>query len=237
MNVISLSYLSVNHVLICMNCYKCMAYSTIDLVGLVMGFVSVVLAFISIYITRKVHREVVSQAFKTKQSECMANLVRDMNEFEFLVIPNNTNDPEYFTVNLVGSLDIDLTECIKCSHDLSNNKSLISYSEDFSFKFMKEYISNAYIPKDISNQLYLFSPEGLHETCFSIKNGYINIYLKEANKIDGPVYQTEIKYADWETFVHNIRELKKMIDKWYCSKLGDKPNFISTHYKCNPCVE
>ena len=196
------------------------AADVIAFVGILLGFISVLLSAIAIWETCTVRKEVDRHQFRMRQLEEMSNLVKQLNSFVFYM-DHRKEGQSYLhprsrhCVNLKGMIELYVSNRMK---EYRGNR--VYYSESFCFLPAQDYSSSPYIPIDVAKNLSFFLPgvPKIDVTVGELGNDFeIITWTKEK---PNPKYITQQfgPYTTWESFVRCSEQLIKSIEDWYTQK-------------------
>lgn len=195
-------------------------------VGIVLSFISILLSYKGLMLTKEVKEDVALQQFKIKQQEEVANLVAQINEYCFYLDFRDYNLQKnkyiiYESVSL-GEVNI-VNNTIKENYpEFLDCK--IGFADSIQFEPFEKLSISAYLPTQIAGYLRPFCRNYWNETSVD-KNGILVTFdkLKEGF---GNSYRLPIDtFPDWKTFVKKVEELVDSINEWYTKENNNiKPN-------------
>lgn len=198
-------------------CISNNADSYIAAVGLLFGFLSIVLSIVAIRITCKVQKEVVLQKFKEKQQEVMSSLSYTLNTTIYHI---KFGDVLTRRMNFKGMETALKDEKSDFAKYKDGNLSYIGASPLHSFSC---YWGISYLPPDVSTEINNFTKfvdsasnnksSGCHVTILNTgREPYVDENKEEHISLN----------CSWGEFVNKISSLISMIEKWYRNEYNQK---------------
>lgn len=197
-------------------------------IGLVLAFISILLSYKGLMLTKEVKEDVALQQFKIKQQEVVANLVAQINEYCFYLDFRDYNSQKnkhvvYESVNLKG-VDVVNNTIKKYYPEFQDCK--IGLSDSIQFEPFEKLSISAYMPTQIARYLRPFCRNFWNETSVD-KDGMLVTVIKFKKGFEDSYRLPKDTFPDWKTFVKKVEELIDSIKEWYAKENNNiEPNII-----------
>ena len=206
-------------------CISNNADSYIAAVGLLFGFLSIVLSIVAIRITCKVQKEVVLQKFKEKQQEVMSSLSYTLNTTIYHI---KFGDVLTRRMNFKGMETALKDEKSDFAKYKDANLSYTGTSPLHSFSY---YWGNSYLPPDVSIKINNFTKFVDGASNNKSNGSYVTILNTGREPYGDDIMEKDISLnCTWGEFVKEISSLISMIEKWYRNEYNQKD------YKMPSCI-
>lgn len=198
----------------------------VSIIGIVLAFISIFLSYKGLMVTNKVKEDVSLQQFKNEQQKAVAELINDINTFDFLIdfFKDGEKDLDtamFHRVNLNGVLK--MSETHKGYNDIE-----VFLDSEFSFSPAR-LCGRAYMPPSIAYSLSQFL-QGYPRKQLPFKRSYSNaVIIRQTDFHTKELFHsTNGIYVNWGSFVNGTKNLIDKINEWYITEYGiATPNFIS----------
>ena len=189
------------------------ATAIVALIGLVLGYLSVRLSYLSFKEAANVRKDIARSGFVQKQEICVAKLAKYLNHQDLRFTSANDQKDKIFCGNIWAILKSTTINSYK-------DYCIVLSRESYTVLEVDNYLYDVYLPQTVATSLRNLV-EGSNitdidsikyivlQTCFDTMDKYKMPYDKLG---DTSLYSTKIVVND---FVQNAQKLRKAIEEWY----------------------